>query len=378
MFIIPPAKQKKEETQKKEEKYINTIKPSDFFSLNEIQISQRIADIPNYSRYFNPVIRSSFVNLAEIDDEKFDRCENIDSKNTHVLLTRVNMQKTRTFRDVFYSNQNKSITQNKSTNDPNKINKPNEIIIKIQDPSNMHKISKINKKNAKNSVLTLINSYKHLLESLKLLENAQIVNLNLHPSTLVFGEIYPVITGFDECFHSQTMNKERISNLFAKYQPQNVFLPPEAHVLGFLIENNQESLSFSNIEAICSDCQKRMGSLSCFSKAFIEQYRDAAFFSLKSLTNKPKTVIIQDILGKCTTWNGYSLSILFLVLLRDMFKKRGFPKNQFVSGFSQQLTQNIHPEPSKRPSILQNISLFNDILYNTSINDYERLFSLLE
>jgi hypothetical protein len=371
MFIIPPAKQKRQETQKKEEKYINTIKPSDFFSLNEIQISQRIREIPDYSRYFNPVIRSSFVNLAEIDDEKFDRCENIDSKNTHILSTRINMENTKTFRNVFYSTQNKSINQNST-------NKTNEIIIKIQDPSKMHNMSKVNKKNAKNTILTLINSYKHLLVSLKLLENAKIVNLNLHPSTLNFSENYPVITGFDDCFHSQTMNNERISNLFAKYQPQNVFLPPEAHVLSFLIENNQESLSFSNIEDICSDCQKRLGSLSCFSKAFVEQYRDATFFSLQSLTNKPKTVIIQDILEKCTTWNGYSLSILFLVLLRDIFKKRGFPKNQFVSGFSQQLTQNIHPEPSKRPSILQNISLFNDILYNTSINDYEKLFSLLE
>ena len=368
MFIIPPTKQKTkkgEETQKREEKYINTLKPSCFFSLNEIQISQRIKEIPNYSRYFNPVIRSSYVNLAEIDDAKFERCENIDRKNAHILLTRINMQNTKTFRDVFYSNQNKS-------------NETNEIIIKIQDPSKIHKMIKINKKNAKNSILTLINSYKHLLESLKLLENAQIVNLNLHPSTLNFSENYPVITSFDECFDSQTMNNERISNLFAKYQPQNVFLPPEAHVLSFLIENNQESLSFSNIEDICSDCQKRLSSLSCFSKAFIEQYREATLFSLQSLTNKPKTVIIQDILGKCTTWNGYSLSILFLVLLRDMFKKRGFPKNPFVSEFSQQLTQNIHPEPSKRPSILQNISLFNDILYNTSINDYERLFSLLE
>ena len=49
MFIIPPTKQKTkkgEETQKREEKYINTLKPSCFFSLNEIQISQRIKEIP--------------------------------------------------------------------------------------------------------------------------------------------------------------------------------------------------------------------------------------------------------------------------------------------------------------------------------------------
>jgi len=88
-------------------------------------------------------------------------------------------------------------------------------------------------------------------------------------------------------------------------------------------------------------------------------------------------LIITEMLQNCSTWNNYGISTLFLVLLRDKFKVRGgFPQNAFFSRFSQLLTLGIHPIPDKRPTSSQNISLFNDILYNTTTQDYDQLLSL--
>jgi len=345
-------------------KHTNSITKASFFSLNEIQISQRILQIPNYSRHFAPVLKNSFVSLAEIDDENFERSEKIGDENSHILITRLNIPGSRSFYEVFYSDRKKTV-------------EPGENIIKIKITDKPEKMDKINTIKERKKFLKLINSYKHLLESIKLLNNANIVNINFHPTTLVFRDNLPVIGRFDECFHLPTMNEERKSNLFSDYNAKNVFLPPEAHVICFLLDNKLDSLSFSSIEEICEDCRSRVASLSCFSKAFLDQYKETAHFSLQSLTNKPKHEIINEMLQKCSTWNNYGISILFLVLLRDIFKGReGFPQNSFISRFSQILTLGIHPIPEKRPTSLQNVSLFNDILYNTTSQDYDHLLSL--
>jgi len=337
-------REKKEKQKKIEEKYSFSIVDANFFSLNEIEISQRIIQIKNYSQYFNPILSNSYVNIGEIDDDGSykwaERFEEIPDKQESLMIKRLNMDNNTTFYQVFYDSTRET--------------------------------------NPRKYVLNLINSYKSLLESLKRLESAKLVNLDFHPSTLVYKKESPIFTDFSRFFHFPTMNKERISNLFSNYNQKNVFLPPEAHLICFLIENQQESVSNANIEEIVRETGSRLGSLSCFSEAFIEQYKETTHFSLQSFINKPKIVIIQEILLKSPSWNTYGLSILFIVLLRDIFRPNdGFPKNTFISQFSQLLTQGIHPIPDKRISPMQNISLFNDILYNTDKQVFLNLFASL-
>lgn len=338
-------REKKDQINKKEEeKYPVSIVPVDFFSLNEIEISQRILKLHNYSQHFNPILKNSYVNVGEIDDEGTykwkERFEEISNKQESLMIKRLNMDNNPTFYQIFYDSTRET--------------------------------------NPRIYVLNLINSYKSLLESLKRLESAKLVILDFHPSTLVYKEESPVFTDFSNFFHLPTINKERISNLFSNYNPKNVFLPPEAHLICFLIDNKLDSLSFSSIEEIVRETGARVGSLSCFSKAFIEQYKETTHFSLQSFINKPKTLIIQEILLESPTWNNYGLSILFIVLLRDIFRPLGgFPKNEFISNFSQLLTQGIHPISFKRLTPMQNISLFNDILYNTDKQEFLQLFATL-
>jgi len=314
-------------------KYMTTIKPADFFSIHEIEISQRILQIPNYSQHFNPILKNSHVNLAEIDEDLFERCEEISqSPNRNLIVKQLNIENNPTFFDVFYLNQ--------------------------REPK-------------KKRLLNIINSYNHLLKTIKILNTNQLINLDFHPATLVFRDNLPIIANISKFFHLPTINKERKSNLFSKYQRKNVFLPPEAHLICYLCETDAASVSLANIEDICADSAQRAESLSCLEKPFLEQYKESTRFSLQSFVNKSKDSIITDILKQSITWNNYGISILFLVLLRDSF---GTPQNQnqnqFISNFSQLLKQNIDPEPSNRLSIEKNISLFNDILYNTDKNSF--------
>jgi hypothetical protein len=343
MFILPNDQIKpfrnepKREKIKIEDSHETILKPLNFFSLNEIDISQRIQKIPNYIDYFNPILHDSHITLGEIDEDFMERIDEIPIESQILCLKIKKLTNSATFFDFFY---------NSSRN-----NSP------------------------KAHVLNIVNSYKHFLETIKVLEKYKLVSLNFHPSTIVFKNKLPIIQDFSEFFHSQTIHEERIQKMIQVYNKKNVFLPPEVHIICFLINNNLSSLSLTNVEELIADFQNRMVSLNCLENYLINELKETLAFSLRKYLNQSKPVIIQDILANCETWNNYGISIMFLVLLRDFFGDLN--KNSFLKSFSQILIQNIHPLHDKRYNILQNISLFNDILYNTSRDDYMSLFASL-
>ena len=324
-----------------EKDYESQVKEYNFFIKNEIEISQIIIRIPNYSLFFRPILRNSFVNIAEIDDKYIENLEEKNEKNKYILIKKRKYQKFSTFYNYFYS---------------------------------------ISRENPKKYLLNLINLYKHSLNMIKQLECAKLINLNFHPSTLIFKDDLIVLSNFERIFYLPSINEERKSNLFSKYNKKDVFLPIEGHVICYLLEKNLESISVGNIEEICEDYYGRLCSLSCLKNDIIEQFKETAHFSLLPFINKPKQTILNEILQfkTCITWNIYGISILLIVLLRDIFYKNGtFPENSFLSLLFQAFIQNIHPLSYKRSSIDDNISLFNDILYNTKPSDFLKLISYI-
>jgi ribonuclease HI len=128
----------------------------------------------------------------------------------------------------------------------------------------------ISRENPKKYLLNLINTYKQSLKMIKELENVKLINLNFHPSTLIFKDELIVLSNFERVYYFPSMNEERKSNLFSKYNKKDIFLPIEAHVICYLLEKNLESVSFGNIEEICADYYGRLCSLSCLKKDIIE------------------------------------------------------------------------------------------------------------
>ena len=250
----------------------------------------------------------------------------------------------------------------------------------------------------KKYLLTLIDTYKYLLNSLQLLHTQDIVYLNITPKNILFDlNNKPVLTNFDKSFHIQTMNEwsepksdgtpettvdgvERKSNLFAKYDPSNYFLPIELHILCFLEQSSlhNTSISMMNIETVCNDyIQWGLKPLNIFSPEFIEQFKTSTIFSLQSFINKPKEEIVTGIIQQYyKTWDKYSLSMMYFSLLTGIFnnKNKNISKNKFVRGFSELLIQNIHINTRKTITIQKNASLFNEFMYSVG---YEELIEMV-
>jgi len=346
-----------------QKKYKNITKKSDFFCQNEIYISNRIINIPNYDQYFSPVIKSSYLKIAELHDEDlFLEQENQDHNHKHnqyMLLTYLDYGSNDSFYQYFYNKQNQMIP--------------------------------------KKYLLTLIDTYKYLLSSLQILHNQDIVYLNITPKTILFDlNNKPILTNFGKSFHIQTMNEwsepksdgtpettvdgvERKSNLFAKYDPSNYFLPIEMHVLCFLEQSSSNpSISMMNIETVCNDyIQWGLKPLNIFSPEFIEQFKTSTILSLQSFINKPKDEIVTGIIQQyCETWGKYSLNMMYFSLLTGIFnnKNKNISKNKFVCGFSELLIQNIHINTRKTITIQKNASLFNEFMYSVG---YEELIEMV-
>jgi len=323
----------------------NTTKKSDFFCQNEIYISNRIITIPNYDQYFSPVIKKTYLKIRELHDEdllqeQYQNRENEDKQ--YMLLTYLDYGSNNSFYQYFYNKQNQLVP--------------------------------------KKYLLTLIDTYKYLLSSLQILHNQDIVYLNITPKNILFDlNNKPILTNFDKSFHIQTMNEERKSNLFSKYDPSNYFLPIEIHMLCFLQQSSSNiSISMMNIETVCNDyIQWGLNPLNIFSSEFIEHFKTSTVLSLQSFINKPKDEIITGIIQQyCVTWDKYSLSMMYFSLLTGIFnnKNKNISKNKFVRGFSELLIQNIHINTRKTITIQKNASLFNDFMYSVG---YEELIEMV-
>ena len=327
----------------------NTTKKSDFFCQNEIYISNRIINIPSYDQYFSPVIKKSYLKIRELHDEdllqeQYQNRENEDKQ--YMLLTYLDYGINNSFYQYFYNKQNQLVP--------------------------------------KKYLLTLIDTYKYLLSSLQILDNQDIVYLNITPKNILFDlNNKPILTNFDKSFHIQTMNEERKSNLFSKYDPSNYFLPIEIHMLCFLQHSSSNiSISMMNIETVCNDyIQWGLKPLNIFSPEFIEHFKTSTVLSLQSFINKPKDEIITGIIQQyCVTWDKYSLSMMYFSLLTGIFNNKNknisknISKNKFVRGFSELLIQNIHINTRKTITIQKNASLFNEFMYSVG---YEELIEMV-
>ena len=327
----------------------NTTKKSDFFCQNEIYISNRIINIPNYDQCFSPVIKNSYLKIRELHDEDLLQEQYQDQEHNHkqyMLLTYIDYGSNDSFYQYFYNKQNQMVP--------------------------------------KKYLLTLIDTYKYLLSSLQILHNQDIVYLNITPKNILFDlNNKPILTNFNKSFHIQTLNEERKSNLFSKYDPSNYFLPIEIHVLCFLQQSSSNiSISMMNIETVCNDyIQWGLKPLNVFSSEFIEHFKTSSILSLQSFINKPKDEIITGIIQKYwVTWDKYSLSMMYFSLLTGIFnnknknKNKNISQNKFVCGFSELLIQNIHINTRKTITIQKNASLFNEFMYSVG---YEELIEMV-
>lgn len=326
------------ETPKKGKKMKNIVKRSNVLSKNEIRISRIIKKISRFFLYFEPILGSRDFRLAEIDDERFEKCKIMNESTAYFLFQYENREKSCDFFRFFSNNASKKI-----------------------------------------KVIKIINSFKNLLNIIKLLDETKIVHMNIVPKNIFFArDESGYLTKFDQCFLLEKDELERKSNEevhkynFSEYNPYKIHLPLEVHLLCYMNDRKCDSLSAANIETVVNDWFRGV-SLSPFGKYISEEFKAAAIFSRRSLINKPKNGIMDELLSFAGTWNNYSINIIYLYLLSSLDEHEY--SCGFIDSFVRILLLNISGDFSKRETVEKTLEVFDDLIYSISQEEWSKLFS---
>lgn len=316
-------------------KPIYKLIPLTFYSNNELTNQQKIQ---KYNQHFYVSTRKFELNINELPDEIDD---NTESNVQHL-----------------YSDKSTILVQF-----------PNRKIIYLK-----NYLKELN--DPKQYVSIIIQGYKHLLTSIHLLVQHQLVHNNITFNNLVIDRNETLLlSNFSLSIDISHSNfQEYISRFVFSYEPSYIEWPLEFHLLAYIQTNKLKSLSKYNIENIINEVTKENYILSTYGQTFVSSYKEEAIKYFMKYVNKPLSFILTDCLQYYYSWDNYSLSILFLDILIHLHKSMKH-QNKFIIMFMKLLVCNIHMSPEKRLTINETVLQFNSILDNIEPSIFKRLIN---
>ena len=315
---------------------IHKIIHNDFFIQNELTNQKKILKIHDINKYFFLCENTSELKITQIDEHDTTINKSYTTYDDTILLV--------------YEKRQLTVFKNylKALNPPKKY------------------------------ILTIINTYKHLLNSLHLLVTNNIFHNHINfDSIVVDNSDYPLLSNFSFSIDYSRKDIERyIKHFIIAYEPSYIEWPIELHILSYILTNKLNSLSSYNIETIINEYINHNNILNTFGPSVVSSYKEEANQYFKKYVNQSYEYILSDILQHAHTWDNYALSILFLRILIGIHRTIGI-KNKFIILFMKLLVCNIHLNPCKRLSISQTIQQFNSLLDSLDPKDYKDVINSL-
>jgi len=235
-----------------------------------------------------------------------------------------------------------------------------------------------NIENPKLYLLTIINFFKHLLNSLSILNDHLLVHNHINFDNIVVDKYDNVLlSNFSLSIDISNKNLDTyIKHFVSEYDPTYLEWPLEIHLLSFLVTNKLSSLSSYNIEKIINDYIHNNNILNTFGEKYVSSYKSEAIHYYMKYVNQPFEAILFDLVQYSWSWDNYALSILFLRILIGIHHSINV-SNKFIILFMKLLVTNIHLVPNKRFSVKDTLNQFENILNNIGVEDYRQIISLI-
>jgi len=305
-------------------KYTSKIYLQDFFSINEAIICEKIKKIPYFKNYYIILDDYEYIKVGDLREKGIGNI-NYNLENNYLLFQYEN-NKCKKFNDFFYQ---------------------------IRSP--------------KIFISNLLISISYLLNSLIML-NEKVCFFNISSDNIVFnyecGE-KPFLINFRKSLNIAKLNDNYIINIIENTYDYT-YKPLEVQLLFYIIHNNLNTISSSLIEEICEVYIHNLHILQYFSQSYQEQMKIVSRNSLKKYINKSKKYIIDDIIERYSTWDCYSISILYLHIFCNVIRVFNL-KDTFLNKVIIPLVKNISPESTKRESLKETL-IYIEKLYDENLD----------
>lgn len=317
---------KKDKSNKTVSRYVKT----DFLGNNEIAVLQRIKHLfPNCCKYFHVCEAVEPVKIAELGTNIYNLQSVNTLKDDRNMLLRYKDQ-----RLVYLDGYLRSLSCSRKY------------------------------------IYMLIDFYRRLLGSIDLLVKSNIVHNYIGFKTIVVNSFeFPILTNFRFSldFTNGQFCIDFVKQFFVQYNPSHIYWPPEIHLLCYILTNKLSSLSLNNIEKVLNDINIKLNDVKVIN-----------YFS--KYVNMDCDRIIVDILRFSGTWDQYALGITYLQLFNkkenDKDKKNMITSNNFVVMFLELLHETVNMIPSQRPTVLNTLAKFQQMIDEAEINELYLLTKL--
>ena len=322
----------------KNPKYISKLHEKNYHVVNEYNIGKMVTRIPLYEYYFAPILNMCNIDIAKIDKRERDMCRVISKKKDNSKFVIMKMPYV------------KNVSLSKYITNPN-IDKK-EIITYIMD------------------------SYKFLLHSLKLLNLNRIVHFDFKlPNLLIDTRTKnPIVIDFGLSIPLNDLGPKTYGKYFYTYNANYYIWSVDIHIINYVINVNS-TLTYDELVVLVDTNINANHVLDMFSEGFIKKYRELTISTYKKYTNMSAEDIVTELVKNCNTWDNYALSILFLSLIHCI-SYEGFTDNKLIKNFTEILLLNIHPNAAKRLSFDDTKARYKKIFsLDVSVDGYESVLN---
>ena len=301
-------------------KNVSKIQIDDFTAKNEIKVSNRIKKIENYEIFFLPVKKHCKIKINKLNSNLLKDCDILKNSNDEKFISM----------EIDYINN-----------------------------ISFHKL--LTAENLNNNVIyiQIIDTYKYLIQSVKMLIKNNIIHYDLKGENILISKktLTPYIIDFGLSIDVKTLKPSMWSEYFYVYYPKYYLWCLEIHCICYLLHES-DKLTLTAVNNMCNTFIDNNKALVIFSNDFKSKYKNLCKQFLSQFIGKKKNDIINELLKYKETWDNFSISILYLKTLGYIFDKE-FINNSFIIKFSLLLLQNINPYPDERFSIDETIDLFD-------------------
>lgn len=287
----------------------NVLCINDVFAQNEIKTTNILKSIDNHQFYFNIFEKTEIAKIGKLNDvnmERMDLCY-----DNHILFI---------------------------YNDKDKIDFTSFIT---------------SFKSCKQFLLNLLESYREILKILCIIKTNNLCIFNISPNNILFDNTFkPQLSNFTKTF---SLNSKKHINLKFKdyFKGENyVYKPIEAHLLFYLVNNDDLKLDIETIDTISSKFITDIKVFDYFSTIFKIEYKHKCNVFMNKYLNMDRETIVSDILKYSNTWDYYSICIIYLHIVSNVIKIFSL-REGFMVRFLNILIQNIDPDPLKRLSVYE-------------------------
>lgn len=322
-------------------KYVTKIQKSARALDNEWRISRKVKKIKGYSKYFAPVLKQCNVKIAKSRAKTFQKCETFSDKSTEEITS-----------STYVSSK-----------------------IRYVGKTNLREYL-LNDTPERKFAVELYLTHTYLLKGLEKLFSAGVVHFDLKYNNIMYDHELeaPVIIDFGLSFGTDRMTtKDQLKSIFFAFEAYSYWCIDVA-VCNYIFQMvgydnaKTEVVTKSELETIFKVFTEGTKGTEVINDAFtLGITKDGSLLSnfkrnymsyFSEFLGKTWWTVYQDLVKYMNTWDNYSLSVIYLIMLDDAYvaNPEKFERVESALADYQKVLENVvYSMPNERPSIKDTI-----------------------